>query len=342
MKHIKLILIFLFIILINGSHTFGTIIRDSIGVENINGVWFIIHKVDKNETVYALSRRYGVKANEILKYNPKAKKGLSIGQKLEIPIENYTPDQTYSELTHIVKPSETLFSISRKYDVSVEDLKNWNDLKSNAIVIGQVLVIKKENDDGQKTAEIVDQTGRKIVHIVTSGETLFSISNRYNVSINNLRVWNNLDNNNVRIGQELIVDFTEESGESAVKANYLIEDNEPDDYERPIQTYEIPDSDYEEEISEDGFRKITERGNASVIEGSESTKKYLALHRTAPVGTIIQVRNEMNDLSVFVRVIGKLPDTGENERILIKISETAYERLRAVDDRFMVEITYHP
>jgi len=50
----------------------------------------------------------------------------------------------------------------------------------------------------------------------------------------------------------------------------------------------------------------------------------------------------MYDMTVFVRVIGKLPDTGENERFLIKISKTAYERLRAVDDRFMVEITYHP
>jgi hypothetical protein len=50
----------------------------------------------------------------------------------------------------------------------------------------------------------------------------------------------------------------------------------------------------------------------------------------------------MNDLSVFVRVIGKLPETGENSTILLKISRTAYDRLGAYDSQFPVEITYHP
>lgn len=54
---------------------------------------------------------------------------------------------------------------------------------------------------------------------------------------------------------------------------------------------------------------------------SGNSDMFLALHRTAPVGTIMQVRNQMNDLSVFVKVIGKLPDTGANDKVVVKISK---------------------
>ena len=90
------------------------------------------------------------------------------------------------------------------------------------------------------------------------------------------------------------------------------------------------------------FKKVSEKGIAQVIEGSEETNKYLALHRDAAIGTIMQIKNEMNDLSVFVRVIGKIPETDENRNILIKVSKVAYDRLGAINDQFPVEITYHP
>jgi len=338
------VLVIIFVLLSMSSYGVTNSV-DSIGVEKMNGLWFLIHRVDQNETIYALSQRYGVSSSDILDHNPEAKKGLSIGQKLEIPLKHYNPGNTGNQLKHTVKTSETLYSISRKYDISVGELKEWNNLKGNSLSIGQVLIIKKEVENNQlPPSEEVDRSRQKIVHIVRSGETLYGIANKYNISLNDLRVWNSLDNNNVGLGQELIVGFTDGKGnETPIKSNTLVEDDKKETQaKKPVVPLDIPESNYEEEIGDDGFRKITERGVASVIGGSETTKKYLALHRTAPVGTIMQIRNEMNDMTVFVRVIGKLPDTGENERFLIKISKTAYERLRAVDDRFMVEITYHP
>ena len=56
----------------------------------------------------------------------------------------------------------------------------------------------------------------------------------------------------------------------------------------------------------------------------------------------MQIKNEMNDLSVFVRVIGKIPDTDDNRNVLIKFSKVAYDRLGAINEQFPVEITYHP
>ena len=79
---------------------------------------------------------------------------------------------------------------------------------------------------------------------------------------------------------------------------------------------------------------------AELIEGTEGGRKYLALHRTAKTGSIIKIRNELNNREVFVRVAGPLPNTGVNDNLVVKISRSAYERLGAMDPRFRVEVTY--
>ena len=56
----------------------------------------------------------------------------------------------------------------------------------------------------------------------------------------------------------------------------------------------------------------------------------------------MRVKNEMNGQEVFVRVLGRLPDTGVNKNVLIKISKSAYERLGAIDPKFRVSISYIP
>ncbi len=89
-------------------------------------------------------------------------------------------------------------------------------------------------------------------------------------------------------------------------------------------------------------KRMVETGVATLIEGSEDTKKYLALHKTLPIGTIMEVKNEMNNQSVFVKVIGKLPDTGENKNLDLKITKEAYDRLGAIDEKFRIQMSYIP
>ena len=68
--------------------------------------------------------------------------------------------------------------------------------------------------------------------------------------------------------------------------------------------------------------------------------KYYALHRTAPIGTILKVTNRMNNQFVYVKVVGTLPDTGENENIIIKVSQAVSSKLVALDPLFQVELSY--
>ena len=117
--------------------------QDSIGTETVNGKVFVIHSVGEKETLYGISRRYGTSVENILQYNPTADAGLEIGQILKIP---YIPKKTVRSsggTTHTVAAKETMFSISKMYGVTVDEIKQWNNLSDNTLSIGQQLIIKK-------------------------------------------------------------------------------------------------------------------------------------------------------------------------------------------------------
>jgi rare lipoprotein A (peptidoglycan hydrolase) len=86
--------------------------------------------------------------------------------------------------------------------------------------------------------------------------------------------------------------------------------------------------------------EIKETGAAEIMEGTESTRKYLALHRTIKVGSIVKVKNEATNKEVFVRVSGSMP-AGTDEKIVIKISKAAFERLGGTDNSLQAEVTYY-
>jgi len=344
---------------------------DSLGIRKIGNQSFIIHRVEKGENLYRLSLRYGVKVDDIVKSNPGADKSIQVGQDLRIPsksnvvvtapVSQPAQQQTQSppvernqnprintqtssgKIEHMVRPGETLFGIAGKYNVTVNDIKKWNSLSSNTISIGERLTVYVNEDKAAEINEVreKEENNGKKVHVVNRGETIYSVASKYNISTDDIIDWNRLDNNSIYVGQELVVGFTDNRNESPVVVNDLKVD-EPKKEEVPIMKKEVEGTSMVKIDDKSEYKKVTEKGIARVIEGSEETKKYLALHRTAPIGTIMQVKNEMNDLSVFVRVIGKLPETGDNANILLKISKTAYDRLGAYDNQFPVEITYHP
>ena len=88
-------------------------------------------------------------------------------------------------------------------------------------------------------------------------------------------------------------------------------------------------------------KEVSENGVASWIQDDDiNPNKYYALHRTAPIGTIVKVTNKMNKKYVFVKVVGTLPDTGDNTDLVIKISKASAEKLGVRDSRFQSELSY--
>lgn len=130
--------------------------------------------------------------------------------------------------THTVEVRETLFSISRKYNISVQNIRDWNNLETDVVPPGTVLYVsqpppeseKPETPDASEETE-PETTGvsepepdtrtqmeiSEIEHVVGSGQTLYYISRLYDVTVNNLRNWNELDTDALRPEQRLVVGF---------------------------------------------------------------------------------------------------------------------------------------
>lgn len=342
---------------------------DSIGIETVNGKTFVIHRVDEKETLFAISRRYRTTVDAILQYNASAGSGLEIGQILKVPYTPKVVNKPVTGVVHKVAPKETLYSISRMYQVSVDDIREWNNLAGSSLDIGQELIIKKSNavthsttNQNQPKDPQPSLVAKKGVHSVAPRETLFSIARQYDVSVDQIRAWNNLEGNELKIGQTLYV-AQPERGTSAAQPEVISPKTTPPPgvtrHEPEVSTVPPPEKNpapvTKPEVrsptqSAESIRisetlktgdEIVEGGLAELIEGTEGNRKYLALHRTAPMGTILKVRNEMNNREVFVRVMGKLPDTALTNKLIIKISKSAYDRLGAIDPRFRVEVTYY-
>ena len=180
-----------------------------------------------------------------------------------------------------------------------------------------------------------------------------------------LRDWNNIQGNELTVGQTLFVVQPDQGGLTVKKQDPVVQPNPPVNVPAksepvvtetktdpvlvkkndpvPAKEEAVPVHNQPIRISEaiKNGSEMLESGLAELIEGTEGNRKYLALHRTAPLGTILKVRNEMNNREVFVRVTGKLPDTALTDKLIIRISKSAYDRLGAIDQRFRVEVTYY-
>ena len=127
--------------------------------------------------------------NELMEYNNLGTTLLSIGQVLKIPTKQTTMPQ---ETTYVVKSGDSLYSIARKYNTTVNDLMKYNNLTNNLLSIGQILKIPTSE------SAITSYT-------VKSGDTLYSIAKKFNKTVNEIKNKNNLTNNTLSIGQTLII-----------------------------------------------------------------------------------------------------------------------------------------
>lgn len=123
----------------------------------------------------------------------------------------------HSENTHTVQRGENLTAIARRYNLTVNELKDLNNLRNDNIQAGQKLIIKKPD------------LRKPIFYTVVAGDNLTSIARRHNISVNDLREWNELRSSSIRINQKLIIGYEEEKRISSVTTKPLTEEvkNEP-------------------------------------------------------------------------------------------------------------------
>jgi LysM repeat protein len=137
------------------------VLDDSLRTKWVNGKKYVLHLVEAGETWTLLSTRYGCEVDELIRVNNGVQL-LKTGQIVQIPViqanrqVNSTADTSKTnanEITHVVKKGETLFAISRKYGVSISEIKRINGILNEEIVEGRVLIIRKS-----KVAEPMQKT----------------------------------------------------------------------------------------------------------------------------------------------------------------------------------------
>ncbi len=332
--------VFILISLIFVMDAFGNLV-DSIRSEKRKEGLYVVHEVEEEETIYSIARRYKGSVDGIIEHNQITDNRIEIGQIIHVLVEEELEDVPEKldgdiEDIHVVLPKETLYRISKKYDVKLKDLRKWNDLTDNNIAPGMYLKLTKRARIPEATSEKeantsvpIDSTERdslKVVdpfadfskYLVQTGETLLTISQKIGVTVDSLKIWNGLKGDFLQIGQQLFY-----RGSQQTQDNLLIE----------------PKKDTRTQLDENGFVRVFEEGVASVIE-SMKTKRYLALHRSLPIGTNLEVRNLMNNQVVHVKVVGRLPGTGINKNLLLRLSQPAYDQLGILDSKSRVEVSY--
>lgn len=160
---------------------------------------FVMYTVKAGDSLYSIAQQYNTTVDKIKSDNKLTSNNLSIGQVLMIADkttdmiveECFGEDEVLEEdyVIYVVKPGDNLYSIARKYDTTVSELKRLNNLTSNNLSVGQELKIPNE----------------RRIYVVKRGDSLYSIANMFNTTVSAIKSKNNLTTNDLSIGQELII-----------------------------------------------------------------------------------------------------------------------------------------
>ena len=185
----------------------------------------LTHTVRKGESLYSISKKYKVSVSDLELLNPAAKKGLAVNSVLQISVKN----EAEEVVEHEVVAKETLFGLSKKYNVSIEKLKQLNpNVESEGLKIGQVLRLsssknnsvpekvvvektKKEKDKNEKKEEL-----QEVFHTVLPKETKYGLSKKYKISISELEKLNPQIKNDLAVGTRLTIQTFRKNDEIVV------------------------------------------------------------------------------------------------------------------------------
>ncbi|OYD40261.1 DPBB and LysM peptidoglycan-binding domain-containing protein [Sphingobacterium cellulitidis] len=255
-------------------------------------------------------------------------------------------------IEHSVSAKDTYYQLSRIYGIPVKDIMNANNKKNLRVGDSVYIPYKEPEKKPDEKPQVVqnntnkereskplgDPNGKTIEakilteYKVGSNETLFSIAKRFSTTVDNIKKLNGLNSDTLQEGQTLkipdgdVIVIQKEVPSSSI--NLPIPDN-------------ISKEEIEFETNRYGIREKKEKGIGIWMENLESGgRSNLALHRTAPVGTILKITNPLTKSVTFAKVVGKFSDTAESRDAIVILSKSAASYIGALDKRFLIEIAY--
>ena len=149
--------------------------------------------VKKGDSLYSIANKYNTTVDELKRINNLTSNTLSIGQVLKLPSDKASNvEKEENTISYTVQKGDSLYSIARKYSTTIDKIKDLNNLTTNLLSIGQVLLIPTD-------------TNLETTYTVQKGDSLYSIAKKYDTTVDRLKQLNNLKSNLLSIGQILIV-----------------------------------------------------------------------------------------------------------------------------------------
>ena len=156
------------------------------------------YTVQSGDTLYGISKQFGVSVDELKRINNLTSNTITKGEILKIP-------STVTTIDYVVKKGDSLYSIAKRYNTTVKDITRLNNLTSNNLTVGQLLIIAIDDNATSTPTTYKD-------YVVKKGDSLYSIANKNNITVDELKKINNLTSNMLSIGQVLKLP-TQDKGE---------------------------------------------------------------------------------------------------------------------------------
>lgn len=313
---------------------------DSVGIEHRDNRVYILYQVEPHEKVEDIASHYGASPAAVRMINHlRTHEQPYVGQVIRIPrpkahLQNRGIPK--EKRIYKVKDGDNLYKIARQFSMKVVRLRelNQDQLKDDFISKGQALWVEIPKNRPQlhmlppteNHAQTTQKNSRQpIVHKISKDETLFGISKKRNISLDSLRYWNKLKNDNIGAGDSLIVGYRKTaapSGKSPIKKPPTPKNDRP---QKNMPKYHI----------EKGICKAIPEGKEEPV-----GKTKLALHTKASVGSYMRVENPNTRKSIFVKVIGQLSEADMKENVIVKMNKAACDALGAVNKKFPVEVAF--
>lgn len=259
-----------------------------------------------------------------------------------IGIENLNGKKT---IVHKVEAKETYYSISRKYNVSTQSVIQFNSNRTlqrgtllriptdrffNEVQNPQNASEKRNNRKEAKMAVVEYKVGPR--------EYLLVIAKKFNTTVEDLKTLNNLTSNNLSVGQIIKVPYGTASYQITPPPSAPLDlSNAPTQIDSSLNAgdrLKLPPARY-------GLREVDERGVAMWISDDNlDGSKMLALHPTAPIGTVVKITNPMTGKSTFAKIVGKFAENESTKDAIIVITKAAAKLIGAIDKRFQATIVY--
>ncbi len=183
-------------------------------IEIINGNKYYIHKIEKGNTLYAISKKYLIEIDVLMEENPAIKEGFKIDQVIKIPVRRQnknlekanTPAIKADNMLHAIEKGQTLYSLSKLYNIDLAALVEANPGIENGMKLGQIITIPViKVKDITPAASLQAKEDLLLRHQVEKGETLYSLAAKYQVSADSISIINNGIPAGLKVGESIII-----------------------------------------------------------------------------------------------------------------------------------------